>query len=133
MTWYIYLALMYVVENFQSRVAIFGDLGPLIAIISISFDIYVDQCLIKFSYSRWNYLILARINTPNSLEAMERKVVIVKRKYWTIGGLFCLLFLFFWIRNEIVTSIGLKLITSVITTIPFRLAYYSFLFVKCNF
>ena len=95
----IYLAL----EKLQNSVAIFGDLGPLIFIISITFEIYVDQCLVKFSCSRWSYLILARINTPNCLEAMERKVVILKRKYWTIGGLF------FWIRNEIVTSIGLNL------------------------
>ena len=99
----IYLVLMYFLEKLQSSVAIFGDLGPLIAIISITFWIYVDQCLIEFSYSRWNFLILARINTPNCLEAMERKLVIVKRKHWTIGGLF------FWICNELVISIGLNL------------------------
>ena len=94
---------MYFVEKFQSSLATFGDLGPLITIISITFEIYVDQYLVKYSYSWWNYLILTPINTPNCLQAMERKVVIVKRKYWTIGGLF------FWIRNEIVTSIGLNL------------------------
>ena len=33
---------MYFVEKLQSNVAIFGDLGPLIAIISITFEIYVD-------------------------------------------------------------------------------------------
>ena len=79
---------MYFVEKFQSSVAIFGDLCPLITIISITFEIYVDQYLVKYSYSRWNYLILTPINTPNCLEAMERKVVIVKRKYWTIDRLF---------------------------------------------
>ena len=79
---------MYFVEKFQSSLATFGDLGPLITISSITFEIYVDQYLVKYSYSRWNYLILTPINTPNFLEAMERKVVIVKRKYWTIGGLF---------------------------------------------
>ena len=45
---------MYFIEKLQSSVAIFGDLDPLIAIISITFEIYVDQFLVKFSYSRWN-------------------------------------------------------------------------------
>ena len=76
---------MYFLEKLQSSVAIFGDLDPVLAIIFITIEIYVDQCLIKFSYSRWSYLILARINTPNCLEAMERKLVIVKRNYHTIG------------------------------------------------
>ena len=79
---------MYFIEKLQSRVAIFGNLDPVIAIISITIEIYVDQRLIKFSYSQWNYLILARINTPKCLEAMERKIVIVKRNYYTIGRLF---------------------------------------------
>ena len=120
------LVVMYFIEKLQSSVAIFCDLDPLIAIISITFEIYVDQCLVKLSYSWWNYLILAQTNTPNCLEAMERKVVIAKRKYWTIPRLF------FWICNEIVTSIRLILLL-IITTISFRLAYYCFLFMKCNF
>ena len=89
----IYLVLMYFIEKLKSSVAIFGDLAPLIAIIFITFEIYVDQCLVKFSYSRWSYLILARINTPNCLEAMERKLVIVKRKYWTICIICIIVFL----------------------------------------
>ena len=79
---------MYFIGKLQSSVAIFSDLDPLIANISITFESYVDQCLVKFSYSQWNYLILAQTNTPNCLEPMERKVVTVKRKYWTIARLF---------------------------------------------
>ena len=58
----IYLALIYFVEKLQRSIAVFGDWGPLRAIISITFEICVDQCLVKFSYSRWNYVILAQIN-----------------------------------------------------------------------